>query len=49
MCFLFTVDEPEGVEDVGGILLNLLSLGSQRRVENSFVEEEVLEGEVELL
>ena len=49
VAFLFTVVEPEDVEEVAGILLSLLSLGSQRRVANDFTEEEVFGGEVELL
>ena len=49
VAFLFTVVRPEGVAEVAGILLSLLSLGSQRRVANDFTEEEVFGGEVELL
>ena len=49
VAFLFTVVEPEGVEEVAGILLSLLSLGSHRRVANDFAEEEVFGGEVDVL
>ena len=48
VAFLITVVE-EGVEEVAGILLSLLSLGSHRRVANDFAEEEVFGGEVDVL